>query len=1126
MIVSLLLLVVVVLSASAAFAADDATLSNATDEAIGDEVLGVDEDVDALDVEDENVLNENDEPVLGATVTRETFSDYFDVDGNLISSVTEDELVFEGDFSNFGIRKISIDNFNRPIKLNGNGATFGEIEFWITRSDNIVIDGFNLTLTDHTASLIYVQGNNITISNSILNFKSFSPNCVIRAESTDGLNILNNVITYVGTDGTNTQNAIRVKDSTNIAVEGNTFNITIPSSPVEYDTLFNGKSFTDGIVITGENIIVKRNKITLRYNNVTGAGDTINVLVIGTNDVDQSDDFTNVAKNVTVEDNEINAVGHSFIYGISISAYDFNLRNNTVNVVSDSNYADGISIGADSNGKVEGNNITVYAPEAAYGIYAYEWKAMIENVIYQSNRISAVAYAACGMEIVNNAPAILENVITVLGNHTAGIAVNSIEQCPIRSNTIYNLGSNVGTKATNDGMIHMESIAIGIRGPADVIGNNITSTAVGISYVDFDNEHAFTVSNNKIEVAAKGDVENYAVYISNANETQVVDNNITFIGRTNGTTISNAIYIYNTKALIKQNDFDLTIPAVDIIYGPDYQELLVPAKGIVLDDCDGLEFENNTVNVTYGDIVGYYDTIRAIDINSNNASVKDNKIAAKGNSYIYALKLTGKDFEITNNDITATSNYYANGINIEGMSTGEINKNNITATAPNSAYPIYAGMSGQPLEMNVSDCNVIGEAYFVVGVEASGLKVKVENCNITVKGNHTMGIGAYVDDTVLVKSNNITSDASNEGNLFVWDELGTETAGIVVKKGNSTIADNVVHTTGEYAANLGDNNATITNNKMTSNVGVGDDAIIGLGNITTSGNTAVPTDKLKVVIAASGFTKVYGTDDLFKVIVLDEYGRQLFNKTIKVSVAGQTFTNVTDDLGYAYFNINVVPEEYVALIKFDGDDNYTYKSVYKAFAIEKAPTAFTAPDASILVSAAKSGYNYNIALKDNAGNALAGQTVTIVFNGKTTTATTNDKGEITYKAVAAKAGSYAMTLKFDGDSFYAAATATATIKVNKEATKLTAKKKTFKAKVKTKKYAVTLKDSKGKAIKKVKLTLKVKGKTYKATTNAKGKATFKIKNLKKKGKYTAKVNFAGNDLYNKVAKSVKITVKK
>ena len=44
-----------------------------------------------------------------------------------------------------------------------------------------------------------------------------------------------------------------------------------------------------------------------------------------------------------------------------------------------------------------------------------------------------------------------------------------------------------------------------------------------------------------------------------------------------------------------------------------------------------------------------------------------------------------------------------------------------------------------------------------------------------------------------------------------------------------------------------------------------------------------------------------------------------------------------------------------------------------------------------------------------------------------------------------------------------------------------------------------LKNNVGKAIKNAKVTLKVKGKTYKAKTNSKGKATFKIKNLKKKG---------------------------
>ncbi len=97
--------------------------------------------------------------------------------------------------------------------------------------------------------------------------------------------------------------------------------------------------------------------------------------------------------------------------------------------------------------------------------------------------------------------------------------------------------------------------------------------------------------------------------------------------------------------------------------------------------------------------------------------------------------------------------------------------------------------------------------------------------------------------------------------------------------------------------------------------------------------------------------------------------------------------------------------------------------------------------------------------------------------------------------------------------------------VTKKVAKIIAAKKTFKAKTKTKKYTITLKSGKT-AIKKAKVTLKIKGKTYKATTNAKGKATFKITKLTKKGKYTAKINFAGNSVYKEVTKKVKITVKK
>ena len=94
----------------------------------------------------------------------------------------------------------------------------------------------------------------------------------------------------------------------------------------------------------------------------------------------------------------------------------------------------------------------------------------------------------------------------------------------------------------------------------------------------------------------------------------------------------------------------------------------------------------------------------------------------------------------------------------------------------------------------------------------------------------------------------------------------------------------------------------------------------------------------------------------------------------------------------------------------------------------------------------------------------------------------------------------------------------------KKATKITAKKATFKAKAKTKKYTITLKTGK-KAINKVKVYLKIKGKTFTAKTNKNGKATFKIKKLSKKGIYKATIQFKGNNSYNPTTKKITIKIK-
>ena len=127
------------------------------------------------------------------------------------------------------------------------------------------------------------------------------------------------------------------------------------------------------------------------------------------------------------------------------------------------------------------------------------------------------------------------------------------------------------------------------------------------------------------------------------------------------------------------------------------------------------------------------------------------------------------------------------------------------------------------------------------------------------------------------------------------------------------------------------------------------------------------------------------------------------------------------------------------------------------------------------------------------------------------------------KGLAPKA--YTAKITFNGNTNYEKSTKNVKVTVKKAKPKLTAKKKTFKKSVKVKKYSIVLKNNLKKAIKKAKVYLKVGKKTYKAKTNGKGKATFKIKKLTKKGKYKATVTYKGNACYNKVTKKVNIKIR-
>ncbi|MDO5814510.1 MAG: hypothetical protein Q4Q18_02635, partial [Methanobrevibacter sp.] len=167
--------------------------------------------------------------------------------------------------------------------------------------------------------------------------------------------------------------------------------------------------------------------------------------------------------------------------------------------------------------------------------------------------------------------------------------------------------------------------------------------------------------------------------------------------------------------------------------------------------------------------------------------------------------------------------------------------------------------------------------------------------------------------------------------------------------------------------------------------------------------------------------------------------------------------------------------------------------------------------------------NLMVTFRDGNGKVIANTNLKVTLNGNTFMIITNANGQATIP-VNLVPNTYTATISYVGD-YYSSSSITTTIVVKKANPKRIASNKKFKLKVKKKKYSITLKDNLGRAIKGAKVTVKIKKKTYIATTNAKGKATFKLK-LKKKGNYKATINFAGNAYYNKVSKKVKITVKK
>ena len=243
--------------------------------------------------------------------------------------------------------------------------------------------------------------------------------------------------------------------------------------------------------------------------------------------------------------------------------------------------------------------------------------------------------------------------------------------------------------------------------------------------------------------------------------------------------------------------------------------------------------------------------------------------------------------------------------------------------------------------------------------------------------------------------------------------------------------------------------------------------------------------------------------------------------TVIVNINGIDYTAIISN-GTGIVNVgNLQNGNYGIVANYLENANYLSSVSTQNVTVSKIQTVLVTSD----VVSEYNGDRYLVAtLKDINGAPIAGVPVAIDING-IKYLTTDAGGQVKLSLMNIAPGSYNVVIDFAGNAKYIKSTASAKVAISKANPKLSAAKKTFKRKVKSKKYTVTLKTNKNTALSGVKLTLKIKNKKFTAKTNAAGKATFNIKKLNKKGKYKSKVTFNGNTYYNAVSKNVKITVK-
>ena len=306
-------------------------------------------------------------------VTKETFFNFFDSEGNLLDSITYDTLIFKGEFSDLGINVITI---SKPLTINGNNAVLKNIGFAIVSGD-VTLNGLTLagnTLSEEIeGSVININDvENVMLSNLNIDYSSVSNDldiALIKCVQSANVELVDSNIKYVGNkieEGL-TNYVIYVDTCPNMVIKGNTITASLYPHNINFGDIIDSAAIYVEAGVIGDSINLTNNTISIDVL----ASDIKKGAVYGLYSA-YSESYLNDNTIVLTNKNE----GYCKVYAVYsqpgvVSEFNNILINASSNGIADGIY--GLRV------TVENTNVTIVSNGPAVGINSISGKNVIKN---------------------------------------------------------------------------------------------------------------------------------------------------------------------------------------------------------------------------------------------------------------------------------------------------------------------------------------------------------------------------------------------------------------------------------------------------------------------------------------------------------------------------------------------------------------------------------------------------------------------------------------------------------------------------------------------------------------------------------------------------------------------------